>query len=74
MKNIKIEIIKWVACVFSFLGILLNTQKIIWCWPMWMLGSLLWIIIHYKKDYPQFIVWSLFFLANIYGWIEWAKM
>lgn len=71
-KNKKIEVIKWIACCLSFTGIMLNSQKIILCWPVWMLGSALWAGIHYKKDWPQFVVWAAFFLANIYGWWQWV--
>jgi nicotinamide riboside transporter PnuC len=65
--------IGWIAAIFSIVGVLLNAYKIIWCWPLWCIGNLLWIYLAVKnKDIPQFVLWVVFTLTNCYAWYQWS--
>lgn len=71
----KLKIIGWIASVFSFIGILLNAYKIIWCWPVWCVANIFWIYWAIKKkEGSQIFLWIVFTLANLYGWYIWIIM
>ena len=70
-KNLKI--ISWIASIISLIGIMLNAYKIIWCWPVWIIGNLLWLYWSYKKrEWAQFILWMVFEVTNIFAWYQWT--
>jgi len=63
-----------IALLFSFLGIFLNSRKIIWCWPVWILGNGFWIIYDLQENQiTSVILWAGFIIFNIYGWYQWKK-
>lgn len=57
----------------SVLGLFLNAKKNILCWPLWILGNITWIWYFIPNEIPALILNGVFFLVNIYGWIEWSK-
>ena len=70
----RLKIIGWFASTFSFIGILLNAWKIIWCWPIWVIANIFWIYWSLKKkEWSQVFLWIIFTLVNLYGWFIWAK-
>jgi len=72
MSNI--ELLGWIATSFSIIGIILNARKIIWCWPVWVVSNILWIIYFEKlKMTPSVVLWIVFSVFNVYGWIQWKK-
>lgn len=74
-KSKKLKVIGWIAFTISFIGIILNAWKIIWCWPIWCIANIFWIYwATKKKEGAQVFLWSVFTLANIYGWYLWATM
>ena len=67
-----IILFSWIATFLSFLGIILNAKKIIWCWLFYILGSIFWILIAvFEINYPQIVLWTIFLGSNIYGWRQW---
>jgi len=71
----KLKIIGWIASIFSLLGTLLNAFQIIWCWPVWIAGNILWIYWSYKKrEYSQLILWLVFEASNCFGWYKWFML
>jgi len=69
-----LEILGYIAIAISFVGIILNAKKIIWCWLVWNIGNVVWIIYSLiEQDYPSVILWSIFTLSNMYGWYQWKK-
>ena len=66
--------IAWIAFCLSLTGVILNAKKIIYCWPIWTLSNFFWIY-HtiYVQEWAALTTWSLFLLANVYGWIQWNK-
>jgi hypothetical protein len=66
--------VNYIYMLFSICGVLLNAKKVIWCWPIWCVGNLGWMYNAYVvRDWPQFAVWVVFTLANLYAWRCWQK-
>jgi len=64
----------YVAAMISLIGIILNARKEILCWPVWLFSNVLWIIYSViEGDTPSVILWILFSIFNIYGWVQWKK-
>ena len=38
-----LKILSWIASLLTVVGTLLNAYMIIWCWPSWVLGSMIWV-------------------------------
>ena len=71
-NNKKLKVIGWIATCISLIGIIFNAYKMIICWPIWCVANLFWIYwATKKKEWSQVILWSIFTLANIYGWYMW---
>lgn len=69
----KLKTISWIGAVFTISGTVLNAYQIIWCWPIWITGNLLWIYWSFhKKEWAQFSLFTVFQLSNILGWYEWS--
>ena len=67
--------IAWIATALSITGIFLNAKKHIGCWPVWITANILWAY-HSIFEIPetsQLVLWLVFIISNIYGWIEWRK-
>ena len=74
IKNNFMELLGWIATILSITGIVLNAKKIIYCWPIWLVSNILWIIYNIQlKELSPIVLWVVFFMFNIYGWIEWNK-
>ena len=66
--------INWIAVSLSIGGIFLNANKMISCWPVWILSNACWLIyVIPKKEGAEILLWSVFALANAYGWYQWLK-
>jgi len=64
--------IAWIAFLFSMVGIVLNAKKIIWCWPVWLVSNVLWIIhMTQTHDNAALMTWVVFLAFNVYGYYEW---
>jgi len=63
-----------IALILSVIGIILNAKKIIWCWLVWIISNMFWIIYMINRDeISSVILWIVFTIFNIYGWYEWKK-
>lgn len=72
--------IQWVALFLSVVGILLNANKNIVCWPIWIASCVAWILYFRLSEkyngYSQpgaILLNVIFLLSNIYGWIQWSN-
>ena len=73
--KINLTKLSWIASSLSIIGVLLNAQHIIWCWHIWVLGSLMWVYWAYKnKNISQIVLWIIFILSDIYGFYSWTHM
>jgi len=58
----------WLAFGLSAIGIILNAQKLIICWPIWIFSNFVWISYSWpKKEWAYVSLWIIFGLFNIYG-------
>jgi len=74
MEITGLEILGYFAALVSLIGIILNAKKEILCWPVWLFSNVLWITYSgIQSDIPYIILWILFSIFNIYGWIMWSK-
>jgi nicotinamide mononucleotide transporter len=71
-KPIRVRL-DWIALAFSVIGIVLNADRNIWCWPVWLLSNLFWILYSVKtKQKALFTLWAVFSVFNAYGWWKWC--
>lgn len=70
-----IKIIEWIATAVSLIGLILNAQQIIWCWPVWCISNILWIYYTYKtKQFAQLLLWAAYTVVNVWAYFEWTKL
>jgi len=63
-----------IATILSIAGIFLNAKKIIYCWHIWLLSNVFWIVYCFQTDQtPALIMWSVFLFSNIYGYLQWKR-
>jgi nicotinamide mononucleotide transporter len=63
-----------IATTLSIVGIILNAKKIIWCWHIWILSNIFWIIYSIStQQWSQLILWVAFLIFNFYGYFQWKK-
>jgi len=66
--------VSWIALALSVIGIFLNAKKIIWCWPVWIVSNIFWIIHTVNAgDTAATVLWFVFLASNMYGAYEWNK-
>ena len=69
-----IKHIDWIATVFSIIGIVLNSFKNIYCWPVWIISNFIWIYYSYNnKQNASLFLWIVFLIFNIFGWYQWTQ-
>lgn len=63
---------EWLAFVVTLLGIMLNAKKIIWCWPAFLVGNVLWIIHFWPLHEVAVIIMNFIMIGfDFYGWHQW---
>ena len=69
-----IELVGWVGFLFIISGYYLNAKKHPYCFYIWGVGNILFILYAALiNSIPMFFM-SIFTLGmNIYGWIQWNK-
>ena len=68
------DLLGWVASILSIFGIYLNAKKNIWCWYVWLVSNVGWLIYYLdKKDLPAIVLWIAFACFNVYGLIMWKR-
>ena len=51
------DLLGWVASILSIFGIYLNAKKNIWCWYVWLVSNVGWLIYYLdKKDLPAIVL------------------
>ena len=68
-----------ITTVLGFLGIYLMTSKYFEQWIVWIISNManliLWIILIIEdiQNLPMAIMWSIYFINSIYGYITWKR-
>lgn len=69
-----LDILGYSSFIVSLVGVLLNANKKISCWPVWLISNMGWILYSIiQGDYPQIVLWITFSAFNVYGWIQWKR-
>lgn len=64
--------IELIGFVFSALGVWLTTKQKIWCWPISLVGVIIYIYIFFiSKLYADFGLQIFYLFMTIYGWYYW---
>jgi hypothetical protein len=62
----------WMATALSLGGLALNSRKVIWCWPVWIVGSGVFLVLAIlRQDWPQVALWASYEVLNVLGWRTW---
>ena len=65
----------WLAFIITIIGIYLNAEKSIWCWPLGIVSCILWAIVAIQGGLVALFVLQLVLLGmNVYGWKRWSKV
>jgi nicotinamide riboside transporter PnuC len=68
------ENLMWVVVAVSIVGTVLNARRNIWCFPLWIIANLFWIIYGYNKSAPAMTAMFAVYLGlAIYGWVFWNE-
>jgi nicotinamide mononucleotide transporter len=65
---------QWIATALNLIGLIINAKKSPWCWPLWIVGSMIFMFIFAtQKDWATFSLFAGYQIINIYGLYEWIK-
>lgn len=66
----------WMSFALALVGVVLNGNKNLWCWPIWLASNVLLVMYSFTVTpiaYPLVVESIVFFATNIYGWRKWYK-
>lgn len=64
----------WIASALTFVGLFLNGRKNIACWPVWIVGDVLWLVYGVGRGEWAIVLLNASFLAlNSFGWYQWLR-
>lgn len=70
-----LDMIFWIAIILCLIGQILNSLRIIWCWPLWMIGgAILCYQLFLDQIWQQVILQIIYWFMNIVGWISWHRL
>lgn len=66
--------LEWVATFFSMLGLVGNAHHKMWCWPVWLIGSGIYVVsFAWEQRWAPCVLFASFEVLNVYGWLNWRK-
>jgi len=72
--NLITEILGWLGFVLILFGYYFNARQLIFCFYIWGVGNIFFLIYALLISAMPQVAMSLFVLGmNIYGYIEWSK-
>ena len=70
-----VEVIGWLGFIFVLLGYYFNAKQKIYCFYIWGLGNILFLIYGFLIGArPQMAICIFVILMNIYGYRQWSKV
>ena len=74
MNSFYIEIIGWIGFLFITCGYYMNAKKHSYCFFIWGIGNILFILYAILIKSNLMLFMSIFTLGmNVYGYIQWKK-
>lgn len=74
IKYLNIEIIGWLGFVLIFFGYYFNAKKKLYCFYIWGVGNIVYIIYGYIINAIPIMAMSVFVLImNVYGYYNWGR-
>jgi len=69
-----LDVIFWGAIILCLMGQILNSLRIKWCWPLWMIGgAILCYQLYLDQIWQQVILQIVYWFMNIVGWYSWSR-
>ena len=69
-----IDLLGWTATILLLIGYYLNAKKHTYCFYLWGVGNILFILYAILIDSNPMLFMSIFTLGmNIYGYLQWNK-
>ena len=70
-----LDVIFWIGIILCLIGQVLNSLRIIWCWPLWMIGgAILTYQLFLGEVWQQVVLQIIYWFMNIVGWISWHRL
>lgn len=64
----------WLWTILSIVGAILNAMLIKWCFPIYILSNIGWIITDIQYEmWAQIPIWVTYIVIGVYGFISWDK-
>jgi nicotinamide riboside transporter PnuC len=64
----------WIVTIICLVGTILNVKKIQFCFILWTIGNLLWLILDmYNKVYSRSLLDIIQLILAVWGYIAWKK-
>ena len=74
IKYLNIEIIGWLGFLLIFFGYYFNAKKKLYCFYIWGIGNIVYIIYGYIINAIPIMAMSVFVLImNVYGYYNWGR-
>lgn len=68
------QIISWITTAICLLGTIFNVKKINFCFYLWLLGNILWIVVDiYNGLWSRMLLDIVQGVLAIWGIVEWRK-
>lgn len=69
-----LQVASWFMFALSIAGALLNNRKNRWCFVVWGVANVGWIIINSVLMQPAMMaLFTVFIILNLAGWLAWEK-
>ena len=64
----------WIVTLICLVGTILNVKKIQFCFILWTIGNLLWLILDmYNRVYSRSLLDIIQLILAVWGYIAWKK-
>ena len=68
------QILSWLAFAVSLIGSYLNIKKIHWCFVLWFLANIFWVVSDIMASlYAQAALNFVFAVVSVWGFFHWKK-
>ena len=66
--------LEWTGVITTCIAIWLTTQRNLWCWPITLVASVIYLIVYYRTMLlSDALLQAFFFVFTLYGWWNWRR-